>query len=317
MNEKTETKPADQPEGDLPADDQPETEQSDVEAFAAGVAEASDADQEADAAEVEQVDGKEVEAKVDEDKPADDKPEAKPDPVVDEEIKALGLKERAADRFRDLTAKVAEIEPLRAQAERAKQWEEAIAETQATPEQFGSAMTYLRAINSGDESQMRQAHEVMTKELEWLGKQLGVEVGGYDPLIDHSDLQEMIESGDMTRKAALEVVSARAAKQRNEQTQQRTQQQTQAQQAEAKAASDVQALNDRLKASDPHFAVKLQQLAPMLKVLKKSLPADRLAAAVEEAYMALPDPQPRPAPTPLRPVSSSTGQLPEPNSGGR
>lgn len=259
----------------------------------------------------------------------DAKPEAKPkdeskvdeppkDEAAEAEIKELGLKERSAERFRELTSKIAELEPLREQAARAQEWEETVQSTGATPQQFGNALGYLQLINSGDPAKMRQAYDFMQQEAGWLGKQLGIEAGGYDPLSEHEDLSEAVSNGDMSRKAALELAGHRAARKQADASRAKQAEADTQKQALDKAKADVAALNSRLQQSDPAFATKLSMLGPALGLIKQAFPPEQWAQQIEVAYMKLPNiaaPAPKPAsPSPMRPGSPSAGQMPEPKS---
>jgi len=79
--------------------------------------------------------------------------------AIDAEIKELGIThERTQKRFRELTERAAEVETLRPDAERGRQWEETIKSTGADPQQMGNALNYLAAINSRDPAAMAQAY---------------------------------------------------------------------------------------------------------------------------------------------------------------
>lgn len=248
--------------------------------------------------------------------PADERAAA-----IETEIKTLGLKEKTAERFRELSSRPTEkeIAPIRDKADRFDNWNQIITESTARPEQLSNALGYLQAINSGDPVKMGKAYEVMVQEVAWLGKQLGREVpGAYDPLADHDDLRRKVEEGDITREAALEIASHRAVNARTtERTKaQQDQQRREAEQAQAveSAIGQVAALNAKLKAADPHFAAKLPALKPMLDFIRETLPPAQWAAAVERAYMGIPAPAAQAASTnspppvghvPLRPTGGS------------
>lgn len=219
----------------------------------------------------------------------DPKPEDQPAKSVDEEIKDLGItNERTQKRFRELSERAAEVEPLRAQAAKAQEWEQTITSTGATPQQFGNALNYLSAINSKDPDAMAQAYDAMSKELQWLGQRIGREAPGFDPISAHADLAEKVASGDMTREVAAEIVQHR---QRGvlQQEQRTTQQQTyQAQQSQEQGLAQVQALGAQLKAADPAFPQKLQYLMPAVELIQSTLPPDQWAQAIHTAYVRLP-----------------------------
>lgn len=219
----------------------------------------------------------------------DPKPEEQPSKSVDDEIKDLGItNERTQKRFRELSERAAEVEPLRTKAAKADEWEQTITSTGATPQQFGNALNYLAAINSKDPDAMAQAYDAMSKELQWLGQRIGREAPGFDPISAHPDLAEKVASGDLTREVAAEMAQHR---QRGvlQQEQRTTQQQThQAQQAQEQGLAQVQALGSQLKAADPAFAQKLQFLMPTVEIIQSTLPPDQWASAIHNAYLRLP-----------------------------
>lgn len=257
---------------------------------------------------------------------------------VDAEIKSLGLKKAASDRFRELATAVPfkeelikagitepkQIEGLIATAQRAEGYESAFRATGGTPEQISNTLGYVQAINSGDPAKMNQAFEALTKEVQWLGQKLGREVPGLlDPLEAHPDLLNEVEIGDLTRKRALELVQQRATATRaTEQAGRFSTQQAQQQETDA-AMSAIGQLNATLKANDPQFAAKLPFLQPALNMIRTTLPPSQWVNAIKDAYLALPAiPQPAPqvqqrAPVgnmPLRPTGASGGMVRQPKS---
>jgi len=212
---------------------------------------------------------------------------------------------RQQKRFRELKEEIESIKPL---AERAREWEQTIQSTGASPEQFGNMLNYLTAINSGDPAQMGKAYETMQAELAWLGKQLGKPAPGYDPLTEHADLQAQIEQGTLSREAAQELIAARRQQKIYTQRQQQTLQQQQQQAAQQQALDAVAALGDRLRAQDGAlFKARFKAIEPMVTVIQDSLPPAQWAAAIEKAYQAAPiiPATPRaPAPNPARTSSA-------------
>ncbi|MBB3802047.1 hypothetical protein FHR47_002295 [Xanthomonas arboricola] len=237
----------------------------------------------------EPADAKPLDPPVGEPAKVDAKPEDQPAKSVDDEIKDLGItNERTQKRFRELSERAAEVEPLRAQAAKAQEWEQTITSTGATPQQFGNALNYLSAINSKDPDAMAQAYDSMSKELQWLGQRIGREAPGFDPISSHADLAEKVASGDLTREVAAEIAQHR---QRGvlQQEQRTTQQQSyQAQQSQEQGIAQVQALGSQLKAADPAFPLKLQYLMPAVEIIQSTLPPDQWVSAIHNAYLRLP-----------------------------
>ncbi len=295
---------------------------SDIDAFAKGVEEARQAEVagkiDADGAPVLQTgepaaappadpNAPVADAAKPDDKPvlAEPKPEDKPKDV-EAEIKELGItNERTQKRFRELTERAAEVEPLRSKAQKAEEWEQTIQSTGTNPEQFGAALEYLRAVNSGSPEAMTQAYAIMQKELQWLGEKLGREAPGFDPLSRHADLQAKVESGDLTREVAAEIAQLR---QRGALQQEHVQQQTAAQQAQfvhQQAIQQVGALGEQLRANDPQFQQKFAYLAPTVDLIQKTLPPQQWAAEIQAAYARLPAfVAPAPVAQPARPAAS-------------
>lgn len=236
--------------------------------------------------------------------------------AIDAEIKDLGINnERTQKRFRELSERAAEVEALRPDAERGRQWEETIKSTGADPQQMGNALNYLAAINSGDPVAMGQAMDFMQQEMAWLAKQLGRPAPGYDPLSEHADLAKQVADGDMTRPAAEELIRSRrtTALQQDSQQRQRQQmeQQATAEQAHQQALQQVGALGQQLRAADPHFDAKFKAIQPMVAVIQSTLPPQEWAGAIQRAYLAAPAPvvappaQRQPAAAPNNPARAT------------
>lgn len=235
--------------------------------------------------------------------PAQEQPGQQPEPAksVDDEIKELGItNERTQQRFRELSQRTSEAtEQLRVATARAEEWEQTVASTGASPQQFGNALQYLAAINSGNPEQMGAAFESMQKELAWLGKKLGREAPGFDPLTDYPDLAEKVASGDITREVAAELVQNRKRGVLQSEHQQTQHQTMQAQQAEQHALQEVAALGQRLQA-DPQFQQKFAYLGPTIEIIQATMPPAQWAAAIQNAYQRLPA---IPAAAPAAPVA--------------
>lgn len=311
MNQKTEAELADAavPEGDQTVPDAVEAPKAaTLDAFSAGVEEARAAEISDDAPPAQS------EATKDAAEPASPDAAATPDPgqkppaaapaqdqtgqtgqqpepakSVDDEIKELGItNERTQQRFRELSQRTSEAtEQLRVATARAEEWEQTVASTGASAQQFGNALNYLAAINSGNPEQMGAAFESMQKELAWLGKKLGREAPGFDPLTDYPDLAEKVASGDITREVAAELVQNRKRGVLQSEHQQTQHQTMQAQQAEQHALQEVAALGQRLQA-DPQFQQKFAYLGPTIEIIQATMPPAQWAAAIQNAYQRLP-----------------------------
>lgn len=265
--------------------------------------------------------------------PADPAEQAKQEKAkVDAEIAELGIKnERTAARFHELSARAAEVEPLKKTVaelevfrQRAVEWEEAVTSTGATPEQFGQTMTYLSMLNSGDPGNYEKAFEMIEREYHSLAELLGKTAGGaVDPLKGHPDLQAKVASMDMDRETALAWAEERnktklvtAASSTREQQAQQFQQQQEAARAQQEGLAAVAQLGEQLRATDPHFATKFQILQPMLETMQAQYPPHQWAGLVQQMWSRIPAPVAA-APvataqrtvTPMRPGVSSANQV--------
>lgn len=232
--------------------------------------------------------------------------QADPDAAkVDAEVKELGLKGASETRFREMSARIRELETAHPAMQRMAEWESAIQQTGATPEQFGATMTYLSLVNSGDPAKIEAAFQQIESEYLTLAKALGRPVGGYDPLDDHPDLLEAVNGPDMMdRKYALELAQARNRQQHTQQARQ-VQDQTDAQRrALTEGQQALQALDAELAASDPAFKAKLQVLAPAIQAMCAAAPPAEWAGRVREMFarLQLPAAAPAPAPAALPPL---------------
>lgn len=217
--------------------------------------------------------------------------------TVEEEIKDLGItNERTQQRFRELTQRASEAtEQLRTASARAEEWETTVASTGASPQQFGNALQYLAAINSGNPEQMAAAFDSMQAELAWLGKKIGREAPGFDPLSAHPDLAERVKTGDMNRADAVEMVQHRQRGVLQQEHQQNLQRVSQSEQAAQQGLQAVADLGAQLRTADPQFTQKFAYLKPTVEIIQATMPPAQWAAAIHQAYQHLP-PVPAAAP---------------------
>jgi len=288
---------------------------SETEAFDKGVTEADATPEEgAKPAEAEPV----VEAAKEEPKEAAPVvEEEKQEPTVDDEIKSLGLKTNAAERFRELSKRpdLETFEAVQQKAARADQWESTVSATGTNPEQFQRTLALLSAINSGDPVRLKQGLEAMRSEVVRVAKQLGEEVPGlHDPLADHADLQQAVEQGAITKEYAVELSRQRAATGLMTQQTQRTNEAQEYRDAVNKAVNvDLAVLSNKLAAVDSQFETKVDLLQPLIQHIRDTLPPSKWAEAIEAAYKRLPSiPAPAPKPSrgvPVRPTGGNPNAL--------
>lgn len=250
-------------------------------------------------------------------------PAAEPDAEVEAEITQLGLKEKSAARFRELTAEVKELAPIREHlkaagindfadlprvVQRARDAEDMISmvqETGATPDQYGMTLDYLKTLNAAQNGDMQAAEQALTmvmSEAAALAKSLGREIPGvHDPLEGHADLLEAVQSGEMDRKRAAEVAHARFVQQSVQDQRQQAETSTRTQQEADQSRNQLVAWDQQMQA-DPTYAAKRPILDGIVTHIRQTLPPSQWLAATQRAYSAIPDmPAPAAAPTP-RPV---------------
>lgn len=272
------------------------------------------------------------------DKPAagkDGKPE--PDAEAVAEAKALGLKDKANERFVAMAGEIKALAPIKAaleqagikdvaelpkMVERARAADDMIAmvmETGADAEQYGMTLDYLSLVNKGlrgDRASVEKAFEMVQGEYLNLAKALGREVPGlHDPVAAHPDLVEELRNGDITRARALELAAQRQASSAQQQAaQQAAQQQTQAQQQQQATETGRAAIAqwDQAMRADPKYIAKRAILDPIVRNIRATLPPGQWLAATQQAYAAIPDvpvaqpaaaggqPQARPLPSAIR-----------------
>lgn len=253
--------------------------------------------------------------------------EPQPEDEAAKEADSLGLKGKANDRFRELTAEVKELAPVKAALEAAgikdvadlpklvqhakdgADLVEMVKGTGASPDQFGQTLDYLGLVSKaaqGDRQAAEQAFSVIEGEYLALAKALGREVPGvHDPLAEFADLQKEVENGDVTRARALEIAQARTAAKVAEATRARQAAEanttTAQQQAIEHGRASLNALESKLQA-DPHYAAKKPALIAKLGEIRQKFAPDQWAYAAELAYAAIPNPAPvKPPPSAIRP----------------
>lgn len=315
---------------DPPADEKPDP-----------MAEAADPAKPAEAAKPEDKAADPAKPKADAEKPKDEE--------AGKEADALGLKEKARERFVELTSQVKEAAPFReaatkagitdpaqipALAQRAKVGEDMVQmvqETGADAQQYGKALDYLAAANAASKGDLKAAEACfnwMLDELKVWAPLLGKEVPGLvDPLAAHPDLLRDIEDERISRDRALEIARSRttqAVRTNVEQTErQRQQQEAHQQQAQAQAVeeakADLTALGKDLQAADPQgYAAKFPQLAAIIQSeIVAKFPPHKWATEAAKAYARIKIVAPAAAPaqaatgTPVRSAGPRPAVAPE------
>lgn len=232
-----------------------------------------------------------------------------PDAEVEKEITGLALKGKAAERFREMAGEIKSSRPMietlkglnvadqptldaiLKDAADGLRWEHMIQQSTASPQQLESAVGIIKAMNSGDPKIQGMALDAMLNECKNVAERLGRAIPGVtgDPLDKHADLKQAVEAMDITREHAMELAQARARdaayQNRDQQTRQANEQRAQQQRIEQAESQRIDELSETLRASDPHFAYKLdvmKQSGVFDRI--KSLPATDRYAAVLQAY---------------------------------
>lgn len=211
-------------------------------------------------------------------------------PSTEDEIKTLGIKnERAQARFRELRDQAAQVPALQEKALQYDQMLQHITATGATPQQFQSALSYLNIVNNGSPEQLAQMRETLLREIDWIDGKIGAKG---DVLAQHADLKDAVENGEISREYAVEIARQRSLKQAQQQyvTQQTESQQRQQQERDAavRAARDqLNSLGQRLQASDPHYAQRVQQAMQAFKQRMESIPPAQWATEFLLDYQAV------------------------------
>ncbi len=219
---------------------------------------------------------------------APEKPAKKtPDPVNDPIPK--GLKQETSDRIRTLIKTTRDLTTERDQV-RAEfdTIVNGIKGTGATPEQYGEVLSWVSLFNSPNPEAKRQAYQLVEDVATRMALSLGIDRNVGDPYAKHPDIKDALAKGQITPVYAKELARQRdQAGFRNqiETHQQTTQQQQAAQQQELQTArTSLNTLEQQLKASDPLYQRKRDQLVPVLKPLFAQLRPSQWPAAFQEAY---------------------------------
>lgn len=172
------------------------------------------------------------------------------------------------------------------------QWRDAIQSTGTNSAQFEMAMNWLTKVNAGDTSSLQEAYDIMSNELEAVGKLLGKSAGGkYNPLDDYPDLKERVDSGLLDESDAMELVASRASQKLNESRQQKDNDSARFKGSVDKALADVKMYGESMQAKDPSFKAKMPFLIPIIQSISKAAPnnPETWMESVKAAYENMPD----------------------------
>ena len=250
-----------------------------------------------------------------------------PDETTEAEIKALGLKEgKSSERFREMAGEIKAMAPIKEALEKAgvkdvtqlpqlvqhaadyKELIGMVQDTGATPQQYGMTLDYLKVINAangGDRAAAERAYEMVSGELAALAKLIGKEVPGlHDPLVEHPDLQQQINMGEISRGAALELASLRQAQALDSGRRQIETQRHDAQTEQQRGIEGLNALGAELSA-DPQYAQKAPVLVAALRAMQETTPPAKWVETARRIYAGIPamaTPAPVATPPPAKPA---------------
>lgn len=216
-------------------------------------------------------------------KPAVKQPDVINDPIPDD------VKGKTRERMESLIKTAKDLTTARDQAVADRgELLGYVAETKATPQQFTEALNYLKAVNSGDPVQIRQAIKMAQAELTALARIIGEPVQGVDLLAEHQDLKDAVEAGDISRQHAEELAASRALRAQQQQTSRQQTEQSQVQQDITGGKTALNTLDGQLRAADPQYEAKRALLVPLLQPIFAQLHPSKWAGAFKEAYDKLP-----------------------------
>lgn len=179
--------------------------------------------------------------------------------VEQEEAELLeGVKsERGKERIKAVFAKSKELETD------IKEFRELVNSTGMSPQDFAQTLEFGRLVNSGKESDIKVALEMVEAQRTALYAKLGVEAPGVDLLEGHDDLKTQVENLEITRAAAVEL-----AKHRKNDSTQRQRQQTQ-EQSQQDQQQFVQTVQQASTAMEAYLETRKNEVdhIPRMKVL--------------------------------------------------
>lgn len=213
------------------------------------------------------------------------------DAAVEKDIKDLGLKGKAEERFRkmtgDLKAQSQELEVLRVSHAALEQWQGALKSTKATPEDLGSALEILHHANTGTLEGAKQALAMVDEFRSNLAQRFGIDIAGVDHLAGFDDLKQKVEAGDLTSDGAREIASARRLRTIQENERRAQDNLSTQERAIADAGAEVDAFCAQLKANDPLYAQKYAQVKSLIPVIAKTIPPAKWKETFKTYYDAV------------------------------
>ena len=129
-----------------------------------------------------------------------------------------GVKERGRQRLQEKLAHGREVEAQLTQAnQQLEQFRTVVQDSGMSGEDFARVLQYSKLVASGDANNLRVAMAYLDEQRTLLAQQLGEEVPGVNPLQQHPDLQQKVDSYEITREHALELAKYRHAESQRQQ----------------------------------------------------------------------------------------------------
>lgn len=242
------------------------------------------------------------------------------DPKPSDEFGELpkDAKEETRQRFETMKARFDEVAGERdTYKEQNEQWMGTVQATGTNPEQLNAAFQYLTAVNSGDVAGLERAYEFLQAEAAVIGKMLGKEGPGYDPLEEHPDLKKRVDDLEIERADALQIAEARAVTNTTAQAQKSAastqQQQQDAQGAQDQGLRDLATLGNELR-KDPDWGLKEAGLKQYIaNMVRSGVSPDQWGGMAKLHYQSMtvvapPPPRPDTTPNSVRPSGPGEGR---------
>lgn len=225
-----------------------------------------------------------------------------------------GTNERTASRIQSLISDVKELSQTR---DTFNEFQTAIEQSGASPEQYAASLGVLQAYNVGTPEQKRAAMQVLETMRRDLAMELG-EADEYANVNDHPDLVAEIEAGSLSEERAREIAATRETKKYRDtvskQQSEAQQQKQQTQQMVDNGKAELNSLGQELLADPAYKALYPQFTAILQSTLRRVHPTEWRATA-EDTWRQLkaanpnitaPQPKPKPKQQPLRVKSGSS-----------
>ncbi len=186
------------------------------------------------------------------------------------------------------------LERLARDANDQREWDQRMNQLGLTPEEFGQAVGFAAAAKSNDPAVLQQLHENLTKVVGEVSKRLGMKTPDFDPLDQHPDLKDKVQTGQIDEADALEIARLRGLQGLTEEQRQNAQRQTQQQTEQQQGIQSLQQLGAELKTRDGEalFNAKFGVIRGALDAALVHLPPSQWQQHARSLYDAVQVPAP-------------------------